>query len=153
MIGQIIHGQKVLNYKEDIINLDRLLFPQPWNDAQWQEVFANEQQYEVLLSLGEECQSLSAIILFSVSPIDSFAHLLKIVTLPDFRSRGVAQGLLSGAVSHLRGRGITNFYLEVAVDNKAAIGLYHKNGFKVLCEKKNFYSNGSSAFAMQRVYE
>ncbi len=49
----------------------------------------------------------------------------------------------------LRQRGCTEMYLETAVDNEAALKLYHKLGYRILRTLPGYYhATGLDAFLM-----
>jgi len=50
--------------------------------------------------------------------------------LPEFRHMGIGANLLQSTLSDASGKGFSKIVLNVRVDNKAAIGLYKKFGFK-----------------------
>ena len=55
------------------------------------------------------------------------------------RQKGFGSLLLSSTLRLLKGMGITNIYLEVAVNNIRAIDLYEKNGFKRISTRESYY--------------
>lgn len=70
-----------------------------------------------------------------------------IIKYPD---KGYGQELLKFALDLLKNYVIT---LEVRESNAKAIHLYEKYGFKGLCKRKNYYSNGEDAIMMIREVE
>ncbi len=55
------------------------------------------------------------------------------------RQKGFGSLLLSNTLCALKGMGITNIYLEVAVNNIHAINLYEKIGFRKISTRKSYY--------------
>tara|TARA_B100000941_G_scaffold66598_1_gene44447 strand:+ start:866 stop:1330 length:465 start_codon:yes stop_codon:yes gene_type:complete len=55
------------------------------------------------------------------------------------RQKGFGSLLLSSTLCLLKGMGITNIHLEVAVNNTRAIDLYEKNGFKRINTRESYY--------------
>ena len=55
------------------------------------------------------------------------------------RKKGFGSFLLRNTLSLLKAMGITNIYLEVAVNNIHAINLYEKNGFKKINTRQSYY--------------
>ena len=55
------------------------------------------------------------------------------------RRKGFGSLLLSSTLCLLKGMGITNIHLEVAVNNTRAIDLYEKNGFKRINTRESYY--------------
>ena len=58
---------------------------------------------------------------------------------PAYRGRGLGRHLLLGAVAALRAAGIGPILLEVATDNRAALGLYHACGFRQISAYAYFH--------------
>lgn len=52
--------------------------------------------------------------------------------VPDYRRRGVASSILKFSLPKLKATGAKRYLLEVFQQNSAAIGLYEKNGFRVV---------------------
>lgn len=127
-------------------NLDQIFFPTPWSNESWDKLF-----YSVgkrLLLLAKQDQKLLGFALFDIVDADSFAHLLKIIIVPEQRQKGLGFSLLLEAISTLKKMGIKTFFLEVEETNLAAVALYKRAGFKLIHQKKQFYSNGASALIM-----
>lgn len=129
-----------------LARFDLSYFPQPWDNESWSYLFSTSS--ERLLVVGYERDMLIGFALFNYSVADSFAHLLKIVTDPSKRGKGIGNTLLSEGLRVLKERGVCEFFLEVEEGNLSAIGLYQKFGFKVVHTKKHFYSNGANALIM-----
>lgn len=75
-------------------------------------------------------------------------EILNVGILPKFTRRGVGTALLSHVLAWTRENGGEEISLEVAADNKAAIGLYEKAGFLPVGRRKKFYSDGQDALIM-----
>lgn len=69
---------------------------------------------------------------------------------PERQGRGIAQQLLNKAFEYQLEKACPAVSLEVNVNNKPAISLYEKNGFKIISSREGYYTDGSSAFRMQR---
>lgn len=67
-------------------------------------------------------------------------EILTICTDPDFQKRGLARMLLQQVIKALREEGAESLFLEVAVDNPAALRLYESVGFKKTGRRKAYYS-------------
>ncbi|HTM80389.1 ribosomal protein S18-alanine N-acetyltransferase [Asticcacaulis sp.] len=67
-------------------------------------------------------------------------EILTICTDPDFQKRGLARMLLEQVIKALRGEGAESLFLEVAIDNPAALRLYESVGFKKTGRRKAYYS-------------
>lgn len=126
-----------------LAQLDQQFFPQPWDKESWTKLTESK----FLLSMHKDSEVLG-FSLFDVSFVDSFAHLLKILTIPSIRGQGLGKNLLNESIEQLKGRGIREFFLEVEVQNLSAIHVYQQSGFKIIHRKSRFYSNGADALIM-----
>lgn len=68
------------------------------------------------------------------------AYIANIAVSPDMRRMGAAKMLLWSAVKYCTERKMAFLSLEVRKSNRAAISLYEKFNFKIVGERKNFYS-------------
>ena len=130
--------------------LDKNYFPTPWDDESWNSVISGSAE-RLIVTLEDE-GVIRGFALFENSYVDSFAHLLKILINPDFRVKGLGNGLLTESIRVLESRGVKTFFLEVEEGNVAAIKLYENSGFKIVHKKKHFYSNGATALIMTREF-
>ncbi len=71
------------------------------------------------------------------------AEILTIGVLPDYRRRGVAHFLLETSISAMRQHGVARLFLEVAVNNAAAISLYRCFGFQAEGQRPAYYRTAS----------
>ncbi|GAA0596149.1 N-acetyltransferase [Caenispirillum bisanense] len=78
------------------------------------------------------------------------AEILTIGSLPRARRRGIGRSLLRAAAAEAATRGAERLFLEVAVDNEAALGLYRAAGFTEVGRRKDYYRRptGGSADAL-----
>lgn len=78
------------------------------------------------------------------------AEILTIGSLPSVRRRGLGRALLRAAAAEAATRGAARLFLEVAVDNEAAVGLYRAIGFQQVGCRKGYYTrpDGSRADAL-----
>lgn len=84
-----------------------------------------------------------AYLIFNQSDLE--IEILRIGVLQEYRNMSIATELLL-YLMHIKGN--KEIFLEVNVNNQAAVGLYTKMNFKKVGERKNYYSDGSSAFIM-----
>ncbi len=68
------------------------------------------------------------------------AEVLTIATRPDHRRQGVASALLDTALAAALASGAALMFLEVAVDNLAALALYRSRGFEPVGGRPGYYS-------------
>lgn len=81
------------------------------------------------------------------------ADLVSIATAPDCERRGVATRLLDHVLVRLTEKGCEDICLEVAIDNVAALALYHRLGFAQVGRRTGYYRRGNmlvDAIVMRR---
>ena len=91
-------------------------------------------------------QALSSFVLFQVAGDE--AEILLIATLKVYQRKGFATMLLNDAVQELKKAGTKSVFLEVSAMNKAAIVFYLSKGFKVVGNRKNYYSASANRDAL-----
>ena len=75
----------------------------------------------------------------------------EIITLGVARKRqGIGRALLAEGLARLRALGVVTLFLEVAVENEAAIALYAGFGFVESGRRRAYYENGGDALMMRR---
>lgn len=78
--------------------------------------------------------------------IEAEAEILTFAVLPSSQGLGIGRRLLRELMSFLHPCGCEKIFLEVAVDNKAAIALYVSEGFKVVGTRPNYYQRPGQVF-------
>lgn len=73
------------------------------------------------------------------------AEVLALAVVPAFRRAGVGARLLDGSVAVCRASGAGAVFLEVAVDNEAAIALYRRGGFVEVGRRPGYYRTAGRA--------
>jgi ribosomal protein S18 acetylase RimI-like enzyme len=69
---------------------------------------------------------------------------------PEARRRGLARRMLREIEVYARSRGFQRVYLEVAVDNAAAIALYRAAGFTVRSRLSHYYGFDEDGWRMEK---
>lgn len=72
---------------------------------------------------------------------DAF-HLMNLAVLPEHRRRGLATAAMAELVAEATRLNAPDVWLEVAVDNPAAIALYEAHGFERVRVRKRYYQPG-----------
>ena len=67
------------------------------------------------------------------------AEVLSLGVSPRFRRRGVAKALMQKVLSCARQKCAASLYLEVGIDNNAALTFYKKMNFKTIARRKGYY--------------
>lgn len=99
-------------------------------DDPFEKVFVYEKEYIIGL--------------ISISIIYDRAEINYIVVNDEYRNMGIGSKLLSYAILFMKKYDVTNVSLEVSVNNKPAISLYKKYGFKDVAIRKNYYGNDNA---------
>lgn len=79
------------------------------------------------------------------------ARLYSIAVAPDFAGRRIGASLLQAAEDQARSRGRTLMRLEVRADNRPAIALYEKAGYRTFGRKHRYYEDGEDALRMEKL--
>jgi ribosomal-protein-alanine N-acetyltransferase len=90
------------------------------------------------LHVVEDDGSVVSFILLTV--VAGEGEILTIATAPRYRGRGHAGQLLAHVTAALTAEKAEAIFLEVAVDNEAALALYEKAGFEPAGIRKGYYS-------------
>jgi ribosomal-protein-alanine N-acetyltransferase len=119
-----------------LVAIERACFGNPWTREIWLDELARDLAYvEVVCAAGEVVASACCWI------VADEAHLMRIATLPAWRSRGLARALLGAALARARGAGCEHMLLEVARANADAVRLYREAGFEVIGERLGYYAS------------
>lgn len=71
------------------------------------------------------------------------AEILTLAVVPAARGQGLATKLMSCGIGIARKRGVQRLFLEVAMDNAAALALYQRLGFGEAGRRKSYYRRGA----------
>jgi [ribosomal protein S18]-alanine N-acetyltransferase len=83
------------------------------------------------------------------SSVAAEGEILTICVHPDARRRGIGESLMLATLEWWRAEGVLHGFLEVRVNNEAAIGLYRKLGFESVGRRPRYYTDGTDALVMQ----
>jgi [ribosomal protein S18]-alanine N-acetyltransferase len=85
-------------------------------------------------------------------PIRNIGRILTLDILPEARRFGLGSRLLRDCEARLHAAGCRQSFLETAVDNEAALGLYRKLGYEVIRTLPLYYSmHALDAYLMGKV--
>ena len=115
-----------------------LAFEASWREDEFEDLLEGEGIYGFL---AEDDEPLG-VILCRVA-IDE-VEVLTLGVTPTARRNGVAQALMTAALAVARQRGAAQAFLEVAVDNEAAIALYERLGFHRAGKRLYYYDRGEA---------
>lgn len=82
------------------------------------------------------------------------AEVLTVGVVPAARRHGIARLLLTRLLDEARRRGAREVFLEVRVDNTAALALYDREGFARVGRRRGYYDHGRvDAVVMRRALD
>lgn len=116
-------------------------FDRPWDEATFARMLGETGVYG-FVALDDDPLG---VVLCRV--IAGEAEVLTLAVPPWARRKGVAKALLAAALGAARQAGATQAFLEVDVDNVAAIGLYEGLGFERAGLRKAYYDRGAAGRA------
>ncbi len=92
-----------------------------------------------------------ALVGYSVYGYDGDAfHLMNLAVVPSARGRGLGRALLEDFLGAARSERVADAWLEVAVDNVAALALYRAHGFEDVRVRRKYYQpEGIDALVMR----
>jgi ribosomal-protein-alanine N-acetyltransferase len=85
-------------------------------------------------------------------PIRNIGRILTLDIVPEARRFGLGSRLMKDCEARMRAAGCQNVFLETAVNNDGAIGLYHKLGYQIVRTLPLYYSTHAlDAYLMGKV--
>jgi ribosomal-protein-alanine N-acetyltransferase len=111
-------------------------FPSPWKEDEFEDLLDGEGIYGILATEDAPL----GVILCRVA-----ADEMEVLTLgvrPEARRKGVAKALMEAGLAAAKQAGAGACFLEVAVDNPAAIALYESLGFARSGLRRGYYDRG-----------
>ncbi len=104
----------------------------------------------VVMRVMKRDGALAAYSLLAFRKGSKIARLYSIAVDPDFEGRGLGRILLKTCEKDARAHGCVVLRLEVRVDNKRAIKLYEKNGYRRFDEIEDYYEDGATAICLKK---
>lgn len=129
--------------------LHALCFPDdPWSEHSLRELLESPGIAGWVITDAEILAQLAGLLLTRLAADE--AEILTLCVAPLQRHRGAAGRLLETALPALAALGARRLFLEVAQDNEAARGLYHRYGFSRIGYRPAYYrrANGARAAAL-----
>ena len=120
-----------------------------WTAASYREELADTRHRHYLAAEDDAGRLLGWA---GVMVVADAAQILTIGVVPEARRQGLGQRLLDALLAEAGRRGAAAVFLEVRVDNEAALELYRRNGFRQLRVRRGYYGHGRvDGVEMQRV--
>ena len=122
---------------EAMAHAHALAFDKPWRADEFEDLLEGEGIYGYL---ADDADEALGVILCRMAAGE--VEVLTVGVAPHARRRGVALALMLAALDVARQAGTVAAFLEVAVDNDAAITLYAAMGFTRAGLRKAYYDRG-----------
>lgn len=128
-----------------LYNIHLQTFDMPWTVDAF-DVLLNDPACSGWLSLDQN--GVTGFLL--IRTIIDQSEIMSLAVLPRFRRQGIAQNLVKTYLDHLNENNIHESFLEVDVNNEAAISLYSGLGFKKIGLRPDYYDHpdGSKTSAL-----
>jgi len=111
-------------------------FDPPWRAEDFEDLLEGDGVFGFLASDGQA----RGVILCRIAAEEM--EVLTIGVPPDARRRGIAKALMQAALAAARQAKAAACFLDVAVDNRAAVALYARLGFRSAGLRKGYYDRG-----------
>jgi ribosomal-protein-alanine N-acetyltransferase len=117
-------------------------FPDGWDKGTFDRLLTEN------LTCGWMAQSLEGqpVGFILARALESEAEILTFAVRPSFQKLGIGRRLLKKLMTFLMSAGCKKVFLEVAVDNKAAIALYSSENFVKIGTRPNYYQRADGSF-------
>ncbi|MEO6340151.1 MAG: ribosomal protein S18-alanine N-acetyltransferase [Caulobacteraceae bacterium] len=115
-------------------------FAKPWTAADFTELMTAPGATAVVVS-GEA----GVLALILIRAVEDEAEILTVAVRPEARRGGVGRRLVEAAAEIAAEAGAETLWLEVGVDNAAALALYAAAGFEPSGRRKGYYRHAGRA--------
>lgn len=134
---------------ESLMRFEKELFgPESWTRGSYRAELADTRTRSYLVAENPVGELLGWA---GVRVVGDEADVMTVGVVPAARRVGIGRRLLGELLDIARGRGATMAYLEVRMDNEAALTLYEHEGFVVAGRRRGYYDGGRvDAVVMQR---
>ena len=134
MIRQLDHAPP------ELADIHAACFDRPWSAGVLSDL-AVKTHHRLYVVEDNGC-AVSFVVLMSVA---GEAEILTLATDPRRQKQGHARRLLNHLIASLKAEGHETLFLEVAVDNAAALALYTACGFERVGLRKAYYTRSGGA--------
>lgn len=132
---------------ESLAHVHALAFDPPWSAAEISGVLGAPGAF-ALLALDADDRPVGMLV---ARAIGGEGEILTIGVSPAVRRRGLGQSLVRAAAGLAAQGGAEALFLEVAIDNAAALALYESAGFVAAGTRKGYYDRGPAGRVDARV--
>ena len=131
----------------EVMEIEKEAFPDPWSVSFFRRQLHPRKKHMHLYVARLQDKVIGYVVFYL-----NFGegHIMNIAVAIEHRQRGVAKILLSFALDHIETNAADVVFLEVSVNNSAALHLYKQFGFEVYGQRKRYYSDGSDAYVLRK---
>lgn len=130
-----------------VLAIERESYPEPWAASNFESEFSIAHSRFLVLTDDETDSLVLGYIVYRVQA--EGVSLLNVALAPKWRKLGLSRILLAAMVNEAVREEIPRVVLEVRASNQTAIQVYQAIGFRKTHERKNFYSDGETAWVME----
>ena len=124
-----------------IVEIDRHAFGWPWKRVYFRGELTSKQTINFTLKTVDQENRQNVIGYIICRLVNKELHILRIAVKPKWRGHGLAGRLLARALGKAVKSGARSAYLEVRPSNKSAIAFYHRQGFRLMGKKPQYYTD------------
>ena len=117
-----------------IAELEQLCFTDPWSESSISAELESKLSLWLVAMEGERVVGY-----VGSQTVLGWTDMMNIAVHPDFRRRGIGEGLVAALEEELKKQGSQQLTLEVRASNESAKALYSKLGFREVGIRKNYY--------------
>ena len=141
---------------QSVMNINRVCLPENYTDFFFMDL---HQRFPETFIVAEEdgviagytmCRIEVGLSNYGFGGLLRKGHVVSIAVLPQYRRKGIAQGVINRALEGMEYYKAKQCFLEVRVTNDAAISLYKKLGFEITRTINGYYSDGEDAYVMTK---
>ena len=132
---------------KEVMEIEKEAFPDPWHVSFFKRQLHPRKKHMHLYVARLQDKVIGYVVFYL-----NFGegHILNIAVAIEHRRRGVAKLLLTFALEYIETNAADVVFLEVSVNNSAALHLYKQFGFEVYGQRKRYYSDGSDAYVLRK---
>lgn len=146
----IIFNVVLLNddYVEELVELERKCFKDPWSAT----MFSGDLQSEFTYYFGIFNKDGMLVGYAGMWVSVDVGEITNVAVHPDYRRQGIASLLINNLIDVCRINNLSSINLEVRENNCKAISLYNKLGFEKVGLRKNYYKNPTENAVLMTKY-
>ncbi len=128
-----------------LATIHALSFPVGWTEPEFERLLSDQ---SVIAHVARTDAGRGTIVGFLMSRlVADETEILTVAVAPKQRRQGLAEQLLQRHLGRLAALGITKVFLEVGEDNRPALRLYEKAGFRQVGRREGYYPRAKGAIS------